>query len=123
VTKNLKMNNYKSTLTIVIGFLLLSNYFHSKPLLVISIAVGLIAIFSEKANDKIIWIWNKLTEVLGLIMPNVLLTIVFYLFLTPLAWLNRINRKRNPLQLRNETSSTFISKRKEFSKASLEKIW
>ncbi len=123
MTKNLKMNNYKSTLTIVIGFLLLSNYFHSKPLLVISIAVGLIAIFSEKANDKIIWIWNKLTEVLGLIMPNVLLTIVFYLFLTPLAWLNRINRKRNPLQLRNETSSTFISKRKEFSKASLEKIW
>lgn len=117
------MNNYKSTLTIVIGFLLLSNYFHSKPLLVISIAVGLIAIFSEKANDKIIWIWNKLTEVLGLIMPNVLLTIVFYLFLTPLAWLNRINRKRNPLQLRNESISTFISKRKEFSKASLEKIW
>lgn len=123
MTKNLTMNNYKSTLTIVIGFLLLSNYFHSKTLLMISIAVGLIAIFSEKANDKIIWIWNKLTEVLGLIMPNVLLTIVFYLFLTPLAWLNRINRKRNPLQLRNETSSTFISKRKEFSKASLEKIW
>ncbi len=123
MTKNLKMNNYKSTLTIVIGFLLLSNYFHSKPLLVISIAVGLLAIFSEKANDKIIWVWNKLTEVLGLIMPNVLLTIVFYLFLTPLAWLNRINRKRNPLQLRNESISTFISKRKEFSKASLEKIW
>lgn len=123
MTKNLKMNNYKSTLTIVIGFLLLSNYFHSKPLLLISIAVGLLAIFSEKANDKIIWVWNKLTEVLGLIMPNVLLTIVFYLFLTPLAWLNRINRKKNPLQLRNESTSTFISKRKEFSKASLEKIW
>ena len=110
------MNNYKSTLTIVIGFLLLSNYFHSKTLLMISIAVGLIAIFSEKTNDKIIWVWNKLTEVLGLIMPNVLLSIVFY-------WLNRINRKRNPLQLQNETSSTFISKRKEFSKASIEKIW
>ncbi len=123
MTKNLTMNNYKSTLTIVIGFLLLSNYFDSKPLLIISIAVGLLAIFSEKANDKIIWIWNKLTEVLGLIMPNVLLTIVFYLFLTPLALLNRINRKKNPLQLRNETSSTFISKRIEFSKASLEKIW
>jgi hypothetical protein len=119
----LKMNNYKSTLTIVIGFLLLSNYFHYKPLLIISIAVGIIAVFSEKANDKIIWVWNKLAEVLGLIMPNVLLTIVFFLFLTPLACLHRINRKKNPLQLRNETSSTFISKRKEFSKASLEKIW
>jgi hypothetical protein len=117
------MNNYKSTLTIVIGFLLLSNYFHSKPLLLISIAVGLIAIFSEKANDKIIWAWNKLTEILGLIMPNVLLSIVFYLFLTPLAWLNRIDRKKNPLQLRNNSDSMFITKRKEFSKVSLEKIW
>ncbi len=123
MTKNLKMNNYKSTLTIVIGFSLLSNYFHLKPLLILSIAIGLIAIFSEKANDKIIWAWNKISEILALIMPNVLLTLVFYLFLTPLALINRINRKKNPLQLKNNTSSVYKSKRKEFSPDSLEKIW
>ena len=117
------MNNYKSTLTIVIGFIILSNYFHSKPLLILAIAIGIIAIFSEKANDKIIWVWNKLSEILGLIMPNVLLTIVFYLFLTPLAFINRINRKKNPLQLKNTTTSVYTSKRKEFSPESLEKIW
>jgi hypothetical protein len=117
------MNNYKSTLTIVIGFTLLSNYFHYQPLLIIAICVGLVAIFSEKANDKIIWAWNKLAEVLGLIMPNVLLTIVFYLFLTPLALLSRINNKKNPLQLKNNTNSTFISQRKQFTPESLEKIW
>ena len=117
------MNNYKSTLTIVIGFTLLSNYFNSKPLLILSIVIGLIAIFSEKANDKIIWGWNKISEILALIMPNVLLTLVFYLFLTPLALINRINRKKNPLQLKNITRSVYISKRKEFSPESLEKIW
>jgi hypothetical protein len=117
------MNNYKSTLTIVIGFTLLSNYFQYKPLLIIAICVGLVAIFSEKANDKIIWAWNKLAEVLGVIMPNVLLTLVFYLFLTPLALLNRINNKKNPLQLKNNSNSTFISQRKQFSPESLEKIW
>jgi hypothetical protein len=117
------MNNYKSTLTIVVGFLLLSNYFHSKPLLILSIIVGIISVLSEKANDKIIFIWNKIAEILALIMPNVLLTIVFFLFLTPLAWINRINRKNNPLQLKNNSNSIFISKRKEFSKDSLEKIW
>lgn len=123
MTKNLKMNNYKSTLTIVIGFTLLSNYFHSKPLLILAISIGIIAIFSEKANDKIIWTWNKISEILGLIMPNVLLTLVFYLFLTPLALLNRINRKKNPLQLKNTTISVYSTKRKEFSPESLEKIW
>lgn len=117
------MNNYKSTLTIVIGFILLSNYFHSKPILILAIAIGIIAILSEKANEKIIWAWNKLSEILGLIMPNVLLTLVFYLFLTPLALLNRINKSKNPLQLKNNTKSTFTSKKKEFSASSLEKIW
>jgi hypothetical protein len=117
------MNNYKSTLTIVIGFILLSNYFHSKPLLILAIAIGIISIFSEKTNDKIIWGWNKLSEILGLIMPNVLLTLVFYLFLTPLALINRINKNKNPLQLKNNTNSTYSTKRKEFSKESLKKIW
>ena len=117
------MNKYKSTLTIVIGFILMSNYFNFKPLFILGIVIGLIAIFSEKVNDKIIWTWNKLAEILGLIMPNVLLSIVFYLFLTPLAWLNRIDRKKNPLQLRYNSDSMFITKRKVFSKVSLEKIW
>ena len=117
------MNNYKSTLTIIIGFILMSNYFNYKPLFIFGIFIGLIAIFSEKVNDKIIWTWNKLAEVLGLIMPNVLLTIVFYLFLTPLALLSRINNKKNPLQLKNNTNSTFISQRKQFTPESLEKIW
>jgi hypothetical protein len=117
------MNNYKSTLTIVIGFILLSNYFHLRPLLILAIAIGIISLFSEKANEKIIWAWNKLTEILGLIMPNVLLTLVFYLFLTPLALLNRINKNKNPLQLKNITNSTYITNRKQFSKESLEKTW
>ena len=117
------MKTYKSTLTIVIGFILVSNYFNYKPLFIVGIAIGLTAIFSEKANDKIIWAWNKLSEILGLIMPNVILTLVFYLFLTPLALINRINRKKNPLQLKNSTASVYTSQRKEFSPESLEKIW
>jgi len=123
MTKNLKMNNYKSTLTIVIGFILLSNYFNSKPILILSIAIGIIAILSEKANEKIIWAWNKLTEILGKIMPNVLLTAVYYLFLTPIALINRINSKKNMLQLKNNSSSVYIHQKKEFSNESLEKIW
>jgi hypothetical protein len=117
------MNKYKSTLTIVIGFILLSNYFHLRPLFILAIAIGIISLFSEKANEKIIWVWNKLTEIIGLIMPNVLLTLVFYLFLSPLALINRINNKKNPLQLKNISNSTFIEIRKQFSKESLEKTW
>ena len=117
------MNKYKSTLTIVIGFTLFSNYFDYKPLFIIAVIIGLISILSEKLNDKIISLWEKLTEALGLIMPNVILIIVFYFILTPLAYINKLNRKKNALQLKNTTNSTFITQRKEFSRESLEKIW
>ncbi len=116
-------NNYKSTLTIVLGFILISVYFNLKPLLIISIIIGLAAIISEKLNDIIIRIWGKLTAILGLIMPNILLTIVFYLFLTPLALINRLYKNKNQIQLINSSKSTFIVNKRDFSSESLEKIW
>ena len=54
------MQKYKSTLKIVIGFILISNYYNYKPLFIVALIIGLIAVFSEKENDKIIWAWNKL---------------------------------------------------------------
>jgi hypothetical protein len=118
-----KLNNYKSTLTIVVGFVILSNYFHSNYLLILAITIGIIGMFSESANFKIIWIWEKLTEFLAYIMPNLLLAIVFYFFLTPLAFINSLFRRKNTLLLKNTSNSTFISKKKIFSPESLEKIW
>ena len=85
------MNNNTNKITIVIKFLFFFSYFNSKPILIIAIAIGIIAIFSKKGNEKIIWGWNKISEILGLIMPNVLLTLVFHLLLTPLALINRKN--------------------------------
>jgi uncharacterized membrane protein YfhO len=114
---------YKSTLIIVIGLILISNYYKLNYLSTIGIIIGLLSIVSEKINDKIIWIWYKLSEFLGLIMPNILLSLVFYLVLTPLALLSNLDKKKNPLQLRNNSKSTFISKHKTFSKEILEKIW
>ncbi len=117
------MNNYKSSLTIVVGFVLLSTYFNNKILFSIGISIGILGLISEKINDIIILVWNKLSEILGKIMPNVLLTAVYYLFLTPIALINRMNSKKNMLQLKNNSSSVYIHQKKEFSNESLEKIW
>ena len=118
-----KINNHKTTLTIVLGLVILSNYFHTKHLLILAIIIGILGVFSDNVNNFIICIWGKLTELLAYIMPNVLLSIVFYFFLTPLAFVNSLIRKNNPLQLKNITSSVFITKKKIFSPESLEKIW
>jgi hypothetical protein len=117
------MNSYKSTLSIVVGFILISSYLEFRPLFILAILIGLIAIFSEKANNKIILIWTKLSEILSFIIPNLILSIVFYFFLTPLAIINRFFFNKNSLQLKNNSTSTFITKTKHFTIESLEKIW
>ena len=62
--------------------------------------------------------WMKFAHALGWVMNRVLLTIVFYLILTPLAVSRRLLRKKK------ETGSTYwLEKPKSFSKEDLEKPW
>jgi len=58
-----------------------------------------------------------------MIIPNILLSVVFYLFLTPLALLSRIGKDKNPLSLKNTQATLFKEYTREFDKASFEKPW
>ncbi len=119
----MKPNPYKTSLTIVLGFLFLFLILDLKICLQIAILVAIFSLINEKINNVIVIIWNKITEILGLIMPNVLLSTVFYVFLTPIALVNRFLSRKNLLQLKNNSESTFIESNKEFSTKSLENIW
>jgi hypothetical protein len=117
------MNNYKSTLTIVIGFIIIGQYFDSKIGLIIGTSVGIIGLLSEKLNDIIILSWNKLAELLSKIVPNLILSIVYYFFLFPLAVINKLGKNKNPLNLKNNKSSYFIHTKNTITPSSLEKTW
>jgi len=89
----------------------------------IALIVGLAGAFSGYLAKKIDFIWMKLSWFLGLIIPNILLSLVFYLFLTPLALLSKIGKGKNPLSLKNTQSTLFKKHVREFDKASFEKPW
>ena len=119
------MNKEKSTeamLTIAMGFLLLFFIFGWNWTLIVSFVVGLTGIFSTWLSMKITWLWFGLAKILGKIVNTILLTIVFYLFLTPLALLYRIFN-RDPLLMRKSYDSYFITRNITFDKASFEKPW
>ena len=61
-----------------------------KWLLTTAFFIGVAGISSDWLAGKIDWIWMKISWLLSLIMPNVILTIIFYLFLTPIAFLNKL---------------------------------
>lgn len=114
---------YKSILTIVIGFVILSEFFHSKSLTIVAIIIGVLTLISSFIGDKIEWLWEKIGSLLGKIVPNILLSIVFYFFLFPLSIIKRMTSKGNPLFLKNTESSYFVNTDKSFSRFDLEKMW
>lgn len=116
-------NNSQTILVITIGFLIIYQINGNNLFLYISLIVGIIGIFSDYLSNKIVWVWDKITWVLSKIMPNVLLTIVFYLFLFPIALLSRIFGNNDVLSLKNTKPSLFKDSNKSFTKVDFEKTW
>lgn len=121
--KKKKNDPAKTVLTISMGFLLLYLIFSWDWAITVSLLVGLIGICSAFLSKKIEYGWLKLGTLLALIVPNLLLTGIFYLILFPLALLSRLFGKTDPLLLKNREESTFTISEREFEKASFEKVW
>jgi uncharacterized membrane protein len=120
----MKPDTSKSTvLVICMGFLLVFLAFKVKWALYTSLGVGGVAIASSYMSQKIEWGWNKLSGILGYIVPNILLSIVFFVFLMPISWLARLFNKDN-LMLSKKYNTYFIDTSKRvMDKKSFEKTW
>lgn len=123
IMKKPKTDPTKTVLTISVGFIVV--YLITKWNWTISVAlvVGLIGIFSTYGSKLIDFLWLKLTWLLSLIVPNILLGAIFFLFLFPIAILSRLFGKNDPLNLKNKADSTFRNSNKQFEKVSFEKSW
>ncbi|HBH05571.1 MAG TPA: hypothetical protein DDX92_03085 [Flavobacteriales bacterium] len=93
------------------------------PALVIALAVGIAGLVSKYLAVKIEYLWMKLAWILSFIIPNILLSIVFYLILTPIAFLSRIFSMNNDLSLKDTSPSLFKDHNKTFSKDSFKNPW
>jgi hypothetical protein len=82
--QKIKSNPVKTMLTISIGFLVIFIITKLNWALLIALVIGLIGLFSSFLSKQIEFLWTKLAWFLGLIVPNILLSAIFYLFLFPL---------------------------------------
>lgn len=67
--------------------------------------------------------WMRLAWLLGQIVPRILLAIIFYLILTPLALMAKLIGEKDPLQLKNPGKSLFKEGTSALGKESFEKMW
>lgn len=109
-------------LVIVTGFVILYILFKSASLLYISAALGIVFLFVPVVGNIIITGWYKLSEILGWLSSRIILSVVFYLFLFPIASLSKLF-SRDPLNRRNSESSLFSERNHKYQKEDLENVW
>lgn len=105
-----KLKNTQAILTITVGFLCLYVLFKKPLFLYVSAGIGLVSIFSDYARDGISLIWEKIGHVLGTINGKILLSIVFFLVLTPIALLMRIFGSSQMLLKKGDSKSYYTER-------------
>jgi hypothetical protein len=112
-------------LVIVVGLLIISRIFTIDNLDMVAIVIGLIGVFSSTLSDKIAWLWFKISDILGYIMSRLLLTLIFFLILTPVALLSRIFRKKDLMEKKidDSVSSYFDIRNHEYEAGDLRDPW
>lgn len=115
--------NLRTLVVLAAGLLVLFFIFHKPWLSWTALAVLLIAAFSDWLSCQVAWAWLKLAEVLGKINSRILLSLVFFVFLVPLALIRRIF-VRNALDLQRPTGSSLYHIRDHrYSARDLENPW
>ena len=113
---------YKNILVLIAGFSVLHLIFHGKIFLMVALSVLFLSALSEKAAVVIERSWLWFGEKIGRINAAILLFLVYYLILTPIAFLSRIGSK-DPLQLKAPEKSNFILNEHKYGSDDLKNPW
>ncbi|KAA5539795.1 SxtJ family membrane protein [Adhaeribacter rhizoryzae] len=123
---NLSLSREKkleTALVLVVGLLVLHVIFKYESFLLAAQIIGALCILSEHVLTLVAWGWTKLALALGYINGIILLTLIFFLVLCPVAFLYRFKNK-DPLQLKKKSSgSYFITRNHTYTAQDLEKLW
>jgi hypothetical protein len=113
----------KTILTIITGLIVLNLVFESSSLLYVSLVLGVLSLLSEKLAYYAHKAWMTLAKILSYIMPNVILSMIFYLFLTPIALLQRLFIVDEFMPLSKNKNSSFKESLRTFNPKDFEKPW
>ena len=116
-------DRYKTILVIVTGLLALSKIFDVGALTTAALVVGVVTIFVEAAARAIEWLWFRLAMGLGWVNSRILLSVIFFGVLLPMAWFSRWFRRDSLNLKRNHATSIFHTRNHRYRKEDLENIW
>lgn len=124
ISKRDRAASLETIIVLATTFTLLFLFFNKKHLIIMALFFLLSGLISERLAVAISNSWLAFSHFIGNINSKIILTIIFYLFLTPMALMFRLFN-RNPLNLKEDkcNKSYFHDRNYNFSKEDFEKIW
>ena len=121
--KPLRVQELETLGVLALFFLVLNVVSHRPVFVYFALALLIVGLFIKPLAAQISKGWLKFAEVLGTFNSKLILSLTFYLFLTPIAFLFRLFTK-NPLMLKTENAASFYTERNHtYTAADLEKMW
>lgn len=118
----MKEKELKSLLVIVVGLLVFYLIFNNAYFIYASVAIGGLSLLIPTVGKGINWVWFKIAEVLGWINSRILLSLLYYIFLTPISLLYRIFKK-NSLDIKAPSKSIYEERNHIYSSKDLDNPW
>ncbi|MBK9177645.1 MAG: hypothetical protein IPM46_15210 [Flavobacteriales bacterium] len=114
---------YEGVLALVFGLLLLALLQKHPVWLPIAVGLTLATLLSSWLARVVAWGWTSLSLAIGFVVSRVLLGVVFFLVLTPIALVQRL-LGRDALQLKAPKSgSSFTERVHAFTAKDLDRPW
>ena len=112
--------NKEIILVIFTGLTVLGLVVDKKPVIITGIAISVLSLILPIVEKWIVFSWLKLTHILGWINSKILLTLVFYLFLTPISLLKKLFSSTDSLKLKQPQNTNWVNREHLFTKIDLE---
>lgn len=120
--KKQQTNPTKTILILTVFFLIVYLITKYNWAIYTSLGLGVVGILSSFLSKVIDFLWMKFAWILSLIIPNIILSAVFYLLLFPIASFAKLFNK-DELQLKNNKNSFFKEINKMFKSEDFTNPW
>ncbi len=119
--------NRKTVLETLVVLALAALLFHlwlgHRWLLYLAVALLVLALIPNPLATLITKGWLKFSELIGAVMSRVVMTLIFFLFLTPIAFFYRLFNRAAADHFRKKRDTYWRAAEEKFTKESFEKPW
>lgn len=119
----MKEKHVSTILVFVVVLCILFLVYRNDNFLYAGLILSAIGLFIPWLSQKIHWAWMKFAELLGAVMNKVILSVVFYIFLFPVAMLSKLFRGSTFKVKNNKLRSYFTERNFTYDAKSLEQLW